>query len=214
MCALPLGLNIEACCGKLLDFEEDIESLESNEKQSNLGNCNIIEKRNKKLISILNNCDKNNKKKGLRKWGKNIAKLKEKTEEDVFRKKFEEKLKVGEFFCVICTESFTQGNSSKDCIKTSCDHFFHKKCLSKWFKTKKTVCPICRCQQVIAKANVPRQAGMSTEEFLEQQRRLDFFASMIEGRSNTEPEQQYPWYVLPQVKIVEFWILGVDRFFS
>ena len=44
--------------------------------------------------------------------------------------------------CVICLESFNKG---QDVYNMPCKHFYHKDCLYKWFKEKKS-CPTCRME--------------------------------------------------------------------
>lgn len=38
--------------------------------------------------------------------------------------------------CTICLETSTN-------IRLPCDHYFHEKCLTKWFEQQPT-CPVCR----------------------------------------------------------------------
>ena len=49
-----------------------------------------------------------------------------------------EKVEEGEE-CSICLDVI----ANKDCVKTSCGHQYHKKCLSKWKRINKN-CPLCR----------------------------------------------------------------------
>lgn len=50
-------------------------------------------------------------------------------------------LKVSEEHCSICMDAMSQRNSMKI---TSCGHFFHKECLTKWAEQNKDTCPLCR----------------------------------------------------------------------
>ena len=42
--------------------------------------------------------------------------------------------------CLICLEEFKENQELSVII--SCGHYYHHKCLSRWFK-KKEVCPLC-----------------------------------------------------------------------
>ena len=45
--------------------------------------------------------------------------------------------------CYICLDSFNKKNLIRSMI--TCDHYFHKECIDKWFITSgKIKCPICR----------------------------------------------------------------------
>ena len=46
-------------------------------------------------------------------------------------------------FCSICLMPFYEGDSSENVVKTTCNHFFHEKCLKEWL-AKKSRCPLCR----------------------------------------------------------------------
>jgi hypothetical protein len=45
--------------------------------------------------------------------------------------------------CPICLGPFYEENSSGKVVRTTCNHFFHEKCLTEWLATK-SVCPLCR----------------------------------------------------------------------
>ena len=34
--------------------------------------------------------------------------------------------------------------NGEECGKLECEHYFHMKCIKKWF-TKKNMCPLCKC---------------------------------------------------------------------
>ena len=42
--------------------------------------------------------------------------------------------------CIICIEDFKENDIIRE---LSCDHFFHQKCIDKWFESNKK-CPLCR----------------------------------------------------------------------
>ena len=46
-------------------------------------------------------------------------------------------------FCSICLMPFYEGDSSENVVRTTCNHFFHEKCLKEWL-AKKRSCPMCR----------------------------------------------------------------------
>ncbi|KAI5418074.1 hypothetical protein KIW84_042640 [Lathyrus oleraceus] len=53
---------------------------------------------------------------------------------------FEETSQIKEL-CCICQEEYMNG---EECGKLECEHYFHMKCIKKWF-TKKNMCPLCKC---------------------------------------------------------------------
>ena len=63
-------------------------------------------------------------------------------EHDDYQTATEEDLnKIGDSgVCLICQNNIKKNDS--DIVKTSCNHFFHKECLGKWFK-ERLCCPAC-----------------------------------------------------------------------
>ena len=45
--------------------------------------------------------------------------------------------------CVICFGEFKNGDKV---IILPCIHFYHSECIKMWFKTKKNICPDCKCE--------------------------------------------------------------------
>ncbi|KAL9226307.1 hypothetical protein vseg_002137 [Gypsophila vaccaria] len=43
--------------------------------------------------------------------------------------------------CCVCLSKFEEG---EEVSELSCKHFFHRKCLDKWFDNQHSTCPLCR----------------------------------------------------------------------
>ena len=46
-------------------------------------------------------------------------------------------------WCPICLTPFYEENSSKNVVRTTCNHLYHEECLTEWL-AKKWFCPMCR----------------------------------------------------------------------
>jgi hypothetical protein len=53
--------------------------------------------------------------------------------------------------CSICLGEYEK---EEDAVKISCDHVFHKTCLSEWEKNDNNTCPLCRRRFVFKRCNL------------------------------------------------------------
>ena len=68
--------------------------------------------------------------------------------------------------CSICLGPFYEKKSSKNVVRTTCNHLFHEKCLTEWLATK-SVCPLCRKGLGVQNEYHPQHViGMSFSDFI------------------------------------------------
>ena len=69
------------------------------------------------------------------------------------------KTKEKDKLCSICLEYILDNDSHR----TSCNHYFHKSCLDKWFRFGNT-CPYCRCE--LTQRTIIRHSSLPPLELL------------------------------------------------
>ena len=142
--------NIECviCLSPIFNDENPVEIKNENDKEEDNNNNSIVNSSRNGIDISINELNKDNKNKNLE---INILKQKDIKKDKVINEKKINKnaFILVEIFDILFLKGFYQfykiskNAQNKKYMRTPCNHFFHTKCLEKWFLRKKE-CPTCR----------------------------------------------------------------------